>query len=167
MHLFTFVQALRTYVMEAERQEGISSTPNCTLASLDNQIESLFPPDSPQGEISTKSTCELECLLPWTKEYTVAESKKPEKPLSRISLEKAMLLGETEADRRFKEGMETNFAMEGISFVLEIWLYLANHTSRSRLIGWKASQKAQTLNDRVWLDYSWYHHGRRLKLHVK
>jgi hypothetical protein len=121
--LFTFVQALRTYIMEAEQQEDISSAPNCTLVSFDNQIESLFPPDSPQGVISAQvasSIREIECLLPQTKDYTVAESKKPEKPVSRISLEEATLLGETAADRRFKEGLKTNFAMEGISLVLEI-----------------------------------------------
>ena len=116
--LFTFVQALRTYVVEAERQEGISSAPNCTLVSLDNQIESLFPLDSPHGVMKAqvaRSIFEIEYLLPNTKDYTVAESKKPEKPVSRISLEAAMLLGETAADRRFKEGLKTNFAMEGIS----------------------------------------------------
>ena len=121
--LFTFVQALRTYIKEAEQQEGISSVPNCTSVSLDNQIESLFPPDSPQGVISAqvaRNIRELECLLPQTKEYTVAESKKPEKPVARIPLEEAMLLGETAADRRFQEGLSTNFAMEGISLVLEI-----------------------------------------------
>ena len=121
--LFTFVQALRTYIKEAEQQEGISSAPNCTSVSLDNQIESLFPPDSPQGVISAqvaRNIRELECLLPQTKEYTVAESKKPEKPVARIPLEEAMLLGETAADRRFQEGLSTNFAMEGISLVLEI-----------------------------------------------
>ena len=121
--LFTFVQALRTYIIEAEQQEGISSAPNCTPASLDNQIDSLFPPGSSLGVMSAlvaRNTHEIECLLPQTKGYTVAESKKPEKPVARIPLEEAMLLGETAADRRFQEGLDTNFAMEGISLVLEI-----------------------------------------------
>jgi hypothetical protein len=122
--LFTFVQALRTYITEAEQQEDISSAPNCTLVSLDNQIESLFPPDSPQGVINAqvaRSLLEIESLLPQTKGYTVAESKKPEKPGSRISLEETILLGETGADRRFKEGLKINFDMEGVSFVLEFF----------------------------------------------
>ena len=121
--LFTFVQALRTYIMEAEQQEDISSTPNCTLEFFDNQIESLFPPDSPQGEISAevaRSIHKIKFLLPQTKEYSVVERKKPKKPVSRISLEEAMFLSETAADRRFKEGLKTHFSMEGISFVLEI-----------------------------------------------
>src|SRR6202522_3804296 len=78
--LFTFVQALRTYIMEAEQQEDISSAPNCTLVFFDNQIESLFPPDSPQGVISAQvasSIHEIECLLPQAKDYTVVESKNP------------------------------------------------------------------------------------------
>jgi hypothetical protein len=121
--LFTFVQALRTYIMEADQQEDISSAPNCTPVFLDNQIESLFPPDSPQGVKSAlvaRNIHEIEYLLPQTKGYTVVESKKPEKPVDRIPLEEAMLLGETAADRRFREGLNTNFAMEGISLVLEI-----------------------------------------------
>jgi len=119
--LFTFVEALRSYMKEAERQEGISSVPNCTFVSLDAQIGSLFPPDSPQGVIRSqvaKSILHIGYLLPKTTKYTVTESKKPEKPAFRISLEEAMLLGETVADRRFKEGLKTNFAMEGISFIL-------------------------------------------------
>jgi hypothetical protein len=121
--LFTFVEALRNYMREAEQQEGISGAPNCTLISLDAQIESLFPPGSPQGLIRkhmVEITDQTQFLLPKTTKYTVTESKKPEKPASQISLEEAMLLGETVADRRFKEGLKTNFAMEGISFVLEI-----------------------------------------------
>jgi hypothetical protein len=47
--------------------------------------------------------------------YTVSEIKKPKKPASRISLEKAMLLGETMTDRRFRDGLKINFSMEGIS----------------------------------------------------
>jgi hypothetical protein len=120
--LFTFVEALRIYIRDAE-QEGVSSAPNCTLVSFNYQIKSLFPPDSLQGVVRTqvaRGIHHLEYLLPKTKEYTVAESKKPEKPASRISLEEAMLLGETVADRRFQEGLKTNFAMEGISFVLAI-----------------------------------------------
>ena len=118
--LFTFVEALRIYMREAEQQDGISSAPNCTRVSLDNQLESLFPPNSSQGLIRTqvaRSILEVEYLLPRTTKYSVAESKKPEKPSSRISLEEAMLLGETAADRRFKEGLKTNFSMEGISFI--------------------------------------------------
>jgi len=120
--LFTFVEALRIYIRDAE-QEGVRSAPNCTLASFNDQIKSLFPPDSLHGVIRiqvARSILHLEYLLPKTKKYTVAKSKKPEKPASRISLEEAMLLGETAADRRFQEGLKTNFAMEGISFVLAI-----------------------------------------------
>jgi hypothetical protein len=87
--LFTFVQALRTYIMVAE-QEGIKGAPNCTLVSLDNQIKSLFLPGSPQGAMSARvarNTHKIECLLPQTKGYTVAERKKPEKPVSQIPLE--------------------------------------------------------------------------------
>ena len=119
--LFTFVEALRIYIRDAE-QEGVGA-PNCTLVSFNDQIKSLFPPDSIQGVIRTqvaRSILHLEYLLPKTKEYTVTECKKTEKPASRISLEEAMLLGETAADRRFQEGLKTNFAMEGISFVLAI-----------------------------------------------
>ena len=121
--LFTFVEALRSYMIEAEEREDISSAPNCTLASLDNQIKCLFPPNSPQGKIHSQvadSIGDVTYLLPNTKEYTVSERRKPEKPSSRISLEGAMLLGETLADRRFTEGLKTNFAMEGISFIGEI-----------------------------------------------
>ena len=121
--LLTFVESLRIYMREAEWQEGISSAPNCTSVSLDAQIGSLFPPDSPQGVIRSQmaktTTAHMGYILPRTTKYTVTESKKPEKPAFRISLEEAMLLGETVADMRFKEGLKTNFAMEGISFVLE------------------------------------------------
>jgi hypothetical protein len=124
--LFTFVEALRIYVREAELREGISSAPNCTLVSLNDQIKSLFPPDSLQGVMHTqvaRSILHMEYLLPKTKEYTVAESKKPEKPASRISLEEAMLLGETAADRRFQKGLKTNFAMEGMFWQFDCtWL---------------------------------------------
>jgi hypothetical protein len=121
--LFTFVEALRIYIRDAE-QEGVSSAPNCTLVSFMDQIMSLFPLDSVQGVGLTqvaKSNPHHEYLLPETKGYSVAESKKPEKPASRISLEEAMLRGETVADRRFQEGRKTNFAMEGnINIVLGI-----------------------------------------------
>ena len=120
--LFTFVGGLKFYMREAERQEGISGAPNCTSVSLAAQIESLFPPDSPQGIIHSrvfKRLPHLGYILPMPTEYTVIESKKPGKPAFRIPLEEAMLLGETEADKRFKEGLKTNFAMEGIPFVLE------------------------------------------------
>ena len=120
--LFTFVEGLKVYMREAEWQEGISSVPNCTSVSLEAQIESLFPPDPPQGMIHSrvfKTLPHLGYILPKTMKYTVTESKKPRKPAFRISLEEAMLLGETEADKRFKEGLKTNFAMEGIPFVLE------------------------------------------------
>ena len=121
--LFTYVEALRTYMKEADEWEDISSTPNCTLVFLNNQIESLFPSHSPLGVIHSQvagSIVQINHLLPKTKKYTVTESKKPKKPSSRISLKEAMLLGETVADRGFKEGLKTNFAIEGMSFILEI-----------------------------------------------
>jgi hypothetical protein len=121
--LFTFVEALRIYMREAEQQDDVSSAPNCTRVSLDNQLESLFPPNSPQGVLRAqvaRGILEIEYILPRTTKYTVAERKKPEKPSSRISLEEAMLLGETAADRRFKEGLKINFSMEGIPFISAI-----------------------------------------------
>ena len=57
----------------AERQEGISSVPNCTSVSLDAQIESLFPPDSPQGMIRSQvveTFSHLGYILPKTTKYT-------------------------------------------------------------------------------------------------
>jgi hypothetical protein len=115
--LYTFVEAFRAYIKDAER-EGVSSAPNCPRTSLNDQITSLFPPDSLFHTQVARSIRYNEYLLPKTNGYTVAESKKPETPASRISLEEAMFLGETVADRRFQEGLIINFAMEGNIYIV-------------------------------------------------
>ncbi|KAF8148492.1 hypothetical protein B0H34DRAFT_679810, partial [Crassisporium funariophilum] len=113
--LFAFIDGIKCYMELAEAQKDISSAPNCTLESLEDQIKSLFPPDSLHAKLrgqASDSAATVAHLLPQTTGYTVSEIKKPEKPASRISLEKAMLLGETMTDRRFRDGLEINFSME-------------------------------------------------------
>ena len=121
--LFAFIDGLKCYMELADAREDISGAPNCTPESLEDQIESLFPPDSLHGKLrgqASDSAATVAHLLPQTANYTVSEIKKPKKPASRISLEKAMLLGETMTDRRFRDGLEINFSMEGNIFVVKI-----------------------------------------------
>lgn len=121
--LFAFLDGLKYYMELAEARTDISSAPNCTLESLEDQIESLFPPDSLYAKLrgqASDSAATVAHLLPQTTGYMVSEIKKPKKPASRISLEKGMLLGETMTDRRFRDGLEINFSMEGNIFVVKI-----------------------------------------------
>jgi hypothetical protein len=71
--LFAFIEALRCYMELAEERKDISSAPNCTLESLEDQIDSLFPPDSHYAKLRDQafdSMATVAHVLPQTNDYT-------------------------------------------------------------------------------------------------